>query len=125
MEIFKDIPQYGGRYQISNYGRVWSVIRQKYLKPVVNSRGYCVITLYAENGKKKNEAIHRLVALTFLDNPNKYPCVNHKDEDKTNNNVDNLEWCSWQYNNTYNDRHIRAQITRNRNWRAKKELGTQ
>ena len=119
MEIFKDIPQYGGKYQISNYGRVWSVISQKYLKssPV---KGYLRVSMIAPNGKRKDEFIHRLVALTFLDNPNKYPCVNHKDENKLNNNVDNLEWCSWQYNNTYHDRHIRAGLTmRENNKRAK------
>jgi hypothetical protein len=57
--------------------------------------------LYSKNGKAKRESVHRLVALTFIENPNNYPCVNHKDETRTNNNVENLEWCSHKYNSNY------------------------
>lgn len=57
--------------------------------------------MIAINGKAKHEKIHRLVALAFIDNPNNYPHVNHKDEDKNNNSVSNLEWCDIKYNNNY------------------------
>ena len=60
------------------------------------------------NGKYKRELIHRLVALTFIDNPDNLPCVNHKDENKENNVVSNLEWCSRSYNINYGTRNERA-----------------
>lgn len=82
-------------------GRVWSVIRQQNLKPITDKDGYLMVHLTAKNGKRKHEFIHRLVALAFLDNSIGYPVVNHKDENKVNNCVDNLEWCSVSYNNIY------------------------
>lgn len=100
MEIFKDIKGYPN-YQVSNLGRVWSKKRQIYLKPLKNNSGYLQVCLTAINGKLKRELIHRLVALTFIDNPNNYPCVNHKDENKENNTQTNLEWCSRSYNINY------------------------
>lgn len=102
-EIFKDIKGYPN-YQISNMGRVWSIKRQKYLKPVINDKGYCVVLLYSINGKRKQEYIHRLVALAFLQNPDNLPTVNHKNEIKADNRVDNLEWMSVIDNNNYGTR---------------------
>lgn len=103
-ELFMDIKGYEDRYQVSTDGRVWSIISQRYLKPIETKNGYLVVHLTAKNGKKKLEYIHRLVALTFIDNPGRYPEVNHKDENKHNNNVENLEWCNRSYNNTYGNR---------------------
>ena len=100
-EIWIDCKGYEGKYQVSNLGRVWSVRSQKYLKGFADKDGYLGVHLTAKNGKRKIERIHRLVAIAFLDNPNNLPVVNHKDENKTNNNVDNLEWCSVGYNNIY------------------------
>lgn len=100
MEVFKDIKGYPN-YQVSNLGRVWSKKRQIYLKPCKINNGYLTVSLSAINGKFKRELIHRLVALTFIDNPNNYPCVNHKDENKENNTVTNLEWCTRSYNMNY------------------------
>lgn len=100
MEIFKDIKGYPN-YQISNLGRVWSKKRQIYLKPNKNNSGYLQVRLTAINGKQKAELVHRLVALAFLKNPNNYPCVNHKDENKENNKLTNLEWCNRSYNINY------------------------
>lgn len=118
-EIWKDIEDYEGLYQISNCGRVKSIdhmreqlhlygrmvntnYKGKILKPH-NSRGYLRVRLFDRN-KSKNISIHRLVAEAFIPNPNNYPQINHKDEDKTNNNVDNLEWCTPAYNANYGTR---------------------
>ena len=111
MEEWKSIPGYEGLYEVSSYGRVRSVDRYdnrncfrkgKVLSPGIRLDGYLIINLCC-NGKYKTISVHRLVALTFLPNPDNLPCVNHKDEDKTNNRVDNLEWCTQQYNLNYND----------------------
>lgn len=100
-EIWKDCKGYEGLYQVSNLGRVWTIRSQRYLKGSPDKDGYLRVHLTAKNGKVKLEKIHRLVALAFIDNPNHYPVVNHKDENKQNNKVDNLEWCSVAYNTQY------------------------
>ena len=100
-EIWKDCKGYEGRYQVSNKGRVWSVVSQKYLKLWIVSSGYMQVKLICKNGKRKNELIHRLVALAFIDNPTGLPQVNHIDENKQNNCVENLEWCTAKYNSNY------------------------
>ena len=100
MEIFRDIPGYP-YYQISNLGRVWSKKRQIYLKTHKNNSGYFQVCLRAINGKSKKELVHRLVALAFIPNPHNKPTVNHKDENKDNNRVENLEWCTNEYNINY------------------------
>lgn len=99
-EIWKDVKHYEGLYRISNFGRVWSVHKQDYKVPHTKENGYMFVQLY-KNGVMKNEYIHRLVALTFIPNPKNLPQVNHKDEDKSNNSVNNLEWCDCKYNNNY------------------------
>lgn len=103
-EIWRDIKGYEGLYQISNKGRVWSVKRQIYMKQnIVNS--YYQLSLVCKNGKQKSEKVHRLVALTFLGEPPEgKTVVNHKDENKLNNCVENLEWCDSTYNNNYGGR---------------------
>ena len=107
-----DIKGYEGIYQISNFGEVKSLARydgnnifreEIYMKPILSCKGYCVVTL-RKNGEEKQKFIHRLVAQAFIPNPNNYPMINHKDEDKTNNFVDNLEWCDVTYNNNYGTR---------------------
>ena len=102
MEEFRDIKGYEGKYQISNFGRVKSLkYGKERIRNVCKDRhGYLTINLYKE-GKVKNFRVHRLVAEAFISNPNNYPCVNHKDENPTNNYVDNLERCTVKYNNTY------------------------
>ena len=99
-EIFKDIKDYEGLYQVSNLGRVYSVRNNKILKPKLNKYGYLSVNLKYK-GSHVTKSIHRLVSQSFIENPYNFPCVNHKDEDKTNNCVDNLEWCSYKYNNSY------------------------
>ena len=102
-EIWKDIEGYEGLYQVSSEGRVLNVKRNKTLKPMENKDGYYYVNL-SINGKYKSKQVHRLVALAFIPNPNNLPCVNHKSEAKTENTVENLEWCTVQYNNTYGTR---------------------
>lgn len=87
-------------YLISNYGRVYSLKSNMYLSQRLNKNGYLSVKLYC-NGKKRNEYIHRLVALTFIDNPDKLPQVNHLDENKQNNYVENLQWVTSKENNNY------------------------
>ena len=110
-EIFLDIKGFEGLYQISNKGRVKSLKnnktkKEKLLKLDINSNGYLQVDLY-KNNKKKRFYIHRLVAQAFIENPNNYTYVNHKDECKTNNVVTNLEWCTNKYNSNYGTRNER------------------
>ena len=104
MEIWKDIKGYEGLYQISNKGRVKSLGNNKTKKEKILSpgkhKGYFYVSLY-KNRKEKKYSIHRLVAQAFLPNPDNLPVVNHKDENKLNNNVENLEWCTQEYNVNY------------------------
>ena len=98
-EIWKDIKGYEGKYKVSNLGNVYSYLTNKKLKPGID-KGYLKVNL-RKDGKTKQFTVHRLVAQAFLTNDNDYPCVNHKDENPSNNNVDNLEWCTYEYNNNY------------------------
>lgn len=93
----KEIEGYEGRYYISPCGKVWSNRgKGRFLKPASTDSGYLMVNLLGNN-----HYIHRLVAQAYLNNTDKLPQVNHKDEDKSNNHVDNLEWCSHQYNTEY------------------------
>lgn len=105
-ETWKDIDGYDGMYKISNLGNVYSLYTKKILSQGTRKDGYKYVILN-KNGKKKYKTIHRLVAEAFICNPCNLPCVNHKDENPSNNNVDNLEWCTWKYNATYNDVHLK------------------
>lgn len=104
-EIWKNIDGTNGEYQVSNIGNVRSLKKNKIrqLKIFDNGYGYLRVSLNI-NGKIKSEKVHRLVAKAFIPNPNDYPCINHIDENKYNNNVNNLEWCSYSYNNCYGKR---------------------
>ena len=99
-EVWRDCKHYEDCYEISNYGRVRNKNTGHYKKLCTKENGYLIVHLYV-NGTHHNEYVHRLVALTFIPNPDKLPQVNHKDENKTNNYVDNLEWCDAAYNNNY------------------------
>ena len=112
-EIWKDIEGYEGIYQVSNLGRVRSIdrvcIMKNGLKRLQKGRimaffighdGYYIVKLCSKSSKV-GYRVHRLVAMAFIANPNNYPYINHKDENKQNNSVDNLEWCTPKYNTNY------------------------
>ena len=101
-EEWKDIPKYNGRYQISNLGRVRSYVHSKWkmMRTTKNGAGYLIVGL-TYHGKTKLFLVHRLVAESFVPNPNNYPIVNHKDENKSNPIYSNLEWCTYIYNHNY------------------------
>lgn len=107
MEEWKDIKGYEGKYQISNLGRVKSLnynnTKESKLLHQSLINNYYSVYLW-KRGKGKQYRIHRLVAIHFIDNPDNLPEVNHIDENKLNNRVDNLEWCNRKYNCNYGNR---------------------
>lgn len=110
-EIWKPVVGYEGLYEVSNLGNVRNAKTLHILSPQKRQHGYLGVPLYGKGGHKtrgcKTFSIHRLVAEAFLDNPQKYPEVNHLDEDKTNNRADNLEWCDKKHNSNYGTRGLR------------------
>lgn len=99
MEVWKKIEDYEGLYEVSNTGKVKDL--KGNIKPMYkNNKGYFCLSLYYK-GKTYHPTVHRLVAKAFIPNLNNYAQINHKDCDKSNNNVDNLEWCNQRYN--YNE----------------------
>ena len=116
MEIWRDIPGYEGIYQVSNLGRIKSLPRiiicsngykknygSKILKFSSDKNGYSKVAL-CKFCKQRSFLVHRLVAELFVPNPNNYSEVNHKDENKSNNCSNNLEWCTRKYNVNYGNR---------------------
>lgn len=103
-EIWKDIKDYEGHYQVSNLSRVKSIKfgKERILKQHIRGGYYSVVL--SKNGILKIFKVHRLVAQAFIPNPNNYKEVNHKDENKANNVVSNLEWCDRKYNQNYGTR---------------------
>lgn len=114
-EIWKDIEGYKGYYQVSNLGRVRSLdrvtqrtygrassqrSRGRILRGSIGNHGYPAVSLY-KDGKRKEKTIHRLMAIEFIPNPTNKPFINHKDGIKTNNRLDNFEWCDCLYNNQH------------------------
>lgn len=96
----RDIPGYEGEYAVTSCGKVWSYKSKRFLKPAKHNLGYLFICL-SKNGISKQFYIHRLVASAYIKNPNRLNQINHKDENKKNNSVNNLEWCDSKYNNNY------------------------
>lgn len=127
-EVWKPAKGFEGYYEVSNLGSVRSIDRVIYdtvrkcnrlMKGKVltirdNGHGYKAV-MFCREHKIYNKYVHILVAETFLDNPENLPSVNHKDEDKSNNVVTNLEWCTYYYNNEYGTRKKRWYETRIRN----------
>ena len=116
MEIWKNIKGYEGLYQVSSEGRVKNlerkdrlgrILKERVLKQDVTHDGYLRVGLYAGD-KRKWFRVHRLVCEAFCENPDNKPEVNHIDEDKTNNNAVNLEWCTRKENINHGSRNERA-----------------
>lgn len=112
VELWKGIDGYIGKYEVSNFGKVRSLNYKnsgfpRELTFEKNPKGYYAVDL-CKNGKRKKHSVARLVAAAFVENAHNLPEVNHKNEDKTNNRADNLEWCDRTYNNNYGTRIDRA-----------------
>ena len=125
-EVWKDVVGFEGLYEVSDKGNVRGVARKdplgrnrkgRMLKPGYTSRGYLQVAL-SKNGKSKTRTVHRLVAEAFIPNPDGLPQVNHRDEDKDNNTVENLEWCDSKYNINYGTRNERHRQARSKKVKA-------
>ena len=118
-EQWRDIFGYDGMYQVSDLGRVRSLKfgKVRMLRPQKNNNGYLIVGL-CKDGKRKGITVHRLVANAFIPNSDENKTqINHRDECKQNNRVSNIEWCTAQYNMTYND----LQFRKNTSVRSKLE----
>lgn len=102
-EIWRSVKDYEDLYEVSNWGRVRNSRTGLVLRPEKNKNGYLQVNL-SKDGIVKHYYVHRLVTQAFIPNPNNLPEVNHKDENKENNRVDNLEWSTRSYNNNYGTR---------------------
>ena len=125
-EIWKDVAGYEGFYQVSNKGNVRSVARKdsigrkcggRMLKLGYDGKGYRQLSLY-KNGKAKTKSVHRIVAEAFIPNPKGFLEINHKDENKSNNEFTNLEWCIHKYNVNYGTRNERMAQAQSKKVRA-------
>ena len=107
-EIWKPVAGYEGRYEVSNFGRVKSLNymrtgKEKILRLQNGAHNYQIVCL-TKDGKERMHYIHRLVAEAFIPNPENLPQINHIDENRFNNCVENLEWCTVKYNINYGER---------------------
>lgn len=126
-EEWRDIIGYEGKYQVSCFGRVRSVerviktnrlnitklVKGRIMKLKLRREGYLEVNLWLD-GKYKTHKVHRLVAMAFIVNPNNYKEINHKDENKANNHINNLEWCTSKYNANYGGRNKRCALSKSK-----------
>lgn len=113
-------------YRVTENGDIISMdyrrsSKPKKLAPQRNVHGYAIIKLM-KGGKDITYRVHRLVAMAFVPNPEKLPCINHKDENKLNNNPNNLEWCDNRYNNNYGTRNKRISKSVTKVWELRKQI---
>lgn len=102
--IWKDIPGYEGLYKVSNTGKIFSVVTNRELSVIQKKDGYTCISLCDKDHNKKQYRVHQLVAKAFIPNPNNLPMINHKNEIKNDNRVENLEWVTAKQNSSYGTR---------------------
>ena len=109
MSVFETFVKIDGfeKYEVSNLGKVRNIKSGRILKPWLDKDGYLVHGLY-KNNKQNQLLLHRIIATAFIDNPEEKPCVNHIDENKLNNDLSNLEWCTERENNIHGTRTKRA-----------------
>ena len=126
IEFYKIKSRFGefSNYKINRKGEIlcWNYRRSNItgiIKPYMHTDGYLQVKLVDDNGISHSIKVHTLVADTFIPNPNDYTDINHKDEDKTNNSVENLEWCTRGYNNTYNNKAIKIGLKLRNNERSR------
>ena len=121
-EIWKDIPGYKGFYQASNLGRIKRMAAGKIREHILKQFrvGEYMSVGPSVNNVRTQRRVHRLVAMAFIPNPNRFPCINHKDENKLNNTVANLEWCDVKYNCNYGTSILRCSESRKNNKYSKK-----
>ncbi len=104
MEVLEDgqISAWNGRYAVTPEGRVWSFIRNRYMSPFQIPNGYLTVGITKKRGEQRvTTSIHRMVAEAYIPNPRNCNNVNHKDGNKLNNSVDNLEWCTYSENHRH------------------------
>lgn len=99
-------------YIFYSNGNIKSIKYNRLLQPYLNNNGYLKIKLVNKDGIRKNLLVHRVIAEAFLPNPDNLPEINHKDENKLNNAIDNLEWCTRDYNINYGTRNERSSQTK-------------
>lgn len=127
-EVWQDIPGYEGIYQASTYGRIKSLERtvvfndgrkrtfpSRILRPGYRKKEKSLIVCFVRRPLLETKNLHRLIAITFLPNPYNYPEINHIDENRLNNRIENLEWCSHLYNCNFGTRNVRIWETRRLN----------
>ena len=98
---FRLVDGYSHRYLVTRDGVVFDFVKGRVLTRTISGNGYLTVSLQDGNGGKKNILLHRIVATAFIDNPDSLPCVNHRNGDKLDNRVENLEWCSYLDNNVH------------------------
>lgn len=120
-EVWTDIEGYENLYAISSKGRCWSYKTNKFLKEDINNDGYLRFSLF-KDGKHKRYLAHRLVAKSFVDNPNQYPEINHINENVKDNYVENLEWCTHKQNVNYGSRNKKVSMALKNNQNSAKRV---
>lgn len=125
MEIWKQVKGFEGLYEVSNLGNVrslnyhnWGIVKN--LTPTADKFGYLRVCL-SKNDRQYNGIVYRMVAQAFIENPDNFPQINHINEDKSDNRVENLEWCDCLYNNNHGTRNNRISQSK-RNTKCKKVI---